>query len=124
MSFSLPVKALRYYFFAGLAAVFDFISFIVALELGIEIVAASSVSTALGILLGYTLISRFVFKVGGNTVHFRRYLLVAICVIGLATIAIPLFSELLELDWLAKMLWMAVQALLQYQVHKKWTFRS
>lgn len=116
--------AIRYYFFSGIAALCDFLIFLVAIGLELPVVAASFVSTSFGILLGYSLTSRFVFNEASNHVHFRRYLIVALCVVGLATIAIPLLSGLLKLEWIAKLIWMALQALLQYQVHKRWTFRS
>ena len=117
-------NAIRYYFFSGIAALCDFLIFLVAIGLGLTVAAASFVSTGFGIFLSYGLTSRFVFNEASNLAHFRRYLIVALCVVGLATIAIPLLSGLLELEWVAKLIWMALQALIQYQVHKRWTFRS
>jgi putative flippase GtrA len=112
----------KYYSLAGIASAVDFLIFYFMVSSGFPIAAAALFSTAAGITLGYLLTRNFVFQGSKTLKTFSKYLFVALCALLAATSFIPLLAQLLDSEWLAKLLWMGVQALLQFQVHRQWTF--
>jgi len=113
---------LRYYFFAGVAATLDLASFSLLLWLGVDIFLTSFFSALVGILLGYALLATRVFEQQKQGFSLTRYFIVSLGALIFATICVPAAATILQPAWLAKLLWMGFQALVQFQIHKKWTF--
>lgn len=116
-------KFFGYFFFAGIGAIADVLVFFALLLASVSLPASAACSTATGAILSYVLNSKFVFGAKPEFSTFARFVTVGLVSSALAVLVVPNLSQLLGSIELGKLGWMAIQAALQFVVHRFWTFR-
>ena len=84
-----------------------------------------AISYAVAIVLAFVLYRRFVFKVTGNVVQdFLRFVTVYLLAIGVNTVLLPLFVEVLHVHpLLAQLIVLVITTLMSFFGHRTFSFR-